>query len=244
MYGPDVLLRMAVQFVVAFGAAMVLTTMLQVLVVRIVTPPWTLTMVQEGWEAGRLPKRRVRSLERMGEHGPRAIVASEDARFFLHDGFDNEAICTAVRDAWNGKRLRGASTISQQVAKNVFLWGGRSFRRKVLEAWYTFWLEALVPKKRILEIYLNVAETGPLTFGLEAGARHHFGKRAAELSRSEAGRLAGILPNPARNVSGKAAWERATWIASHPAPYPGDRWFERVEAAWEREGHSLVSCLF
>lgn len=136
----------------AFVAALLVTTVLQVVVVRVVGPPWTLTMLERAISERSWPSRMPRRLERLGPHGPRAVVASEDARFFLHDGFDTRAICRAVRDASRGKRLRGASTITQQVAKNVFLWGGRSYTRKVVEAWYTFWLERLVPKQRILEL--------------------------------------------------------------------------------------------
>lgn len=222
----------------------VLASILQVLVVRMITPPWTLRMIEVAQETGRWPERRVRSLARLGDAGPRAFVASEDARFFLHGGFDNRAICKAVRDATKGERLRGASTISQQVAKNVFLWNGRSWRRKVLEVWYTWWLEALVPKERILELYVNVAETGPGVFGLEAGARHHFGKSAAALTPTEAGRLAGVLPRPGRAIGGKAAWSRATWIAEHPAPFPGDRLYPVIEREFQAGNQSLLGCFF
>ena len=244
LLGPRRLILRAVQAGAVWLVAVLFTTLLQVVVVRFVTPPWTLTMVAEAREAGTWPSRRVRRLAKLGEYGPRAIVASEDARFFLHQGFDNEAICSAVKDAMGGKRLRGASTITQQVAKNVFLSQSRSLPRKVVEAWYTFWLERFAPKDRILELYVNVAEMGPATFGLEAASRHHFNKPAASLDRSEAGRLAGILPNPARSVNGKAAWSRATWVANHPAPFPGDRYFDRIQAKWREDQHSLVGCFF
>lgn len=244
MPNPARLLWPVLRIVIAV-AAIQLTTVVQVVVVRFVTPPWTVTMVQEGIEERGFPRRRSRSLERLGQRGPRAFVASEDARFFLHSGFDTESICKSIRDGVSGKRrLRGASTISQQVAKNVFLWQGRSLARKGLELWYAFWLEVLVPKERILELYLNVAETGPRTFGLEAGARLHFGKSAAELTSSEAGRMAGILPNPDWSIDGKAAWSRATWIANHPAPFPGDRLYGVILKEYEGGGYGLLSCLF
>ncbi|MBX2798986.1 MAG: transglycosylase domain-containing protein [Myxococcales bacterium] len=226
-------------------AAIQLTTLVQVIVVRFVTPPWTITMVQEAVEERGWPRRRVRSLQALGSRGPRAIVASEDARFFLHSGFDGRAICTSIKDGVTGKRrLRGASTITQQVAKNVFLWQGRSLVRKAMEFWYAFWLERLLPKERILELYLSVAETGPRTFGLEAGARHHFGTSAAELTSSQAGRIAGILPNPDRSIDGKAAWTRAKWIAGHPAPFPGDKGFQMIYDNFHEKGNGLFSCLF
>ncbi len=236
-------LPLTAKVLAALFTACVLTTWLQILVVGVITPPWTITMLERGAQEGAWPHRRVRSLERLGEVGPRAVVASEDARFFLHQGFDTASMCEAIRDRIRrGKRLRGASTITQQVAKNVFLWSGRTARRKLVEAWYAFWLERLLSKERILELYLNVAETGPNTFGLEAGARHHFGKPAAKLDRSEAGRLAGILPNPRWSVSGKAAWSRATWIAQHPAPFPGDPYFEKTVERFRASPHGLLSC--
>ncbi|HHO54070.1 MAG TPA: monofunctional biosynthetic peptidoglycan transglycosylase [Deltaproteobacteria bacterium] len=220
-----------------------LASILQVWVVRFVTPPWTLTMVQAGIEARTLPRRRVARLEALGEHGPRAFVASEDARFYLHHGFDLEAICGAVRASLSGGRLRGGSSISQQVAKNVFLWQGRSWLRKGLEAWYTVWLEVLLPKDRILELYVNVAQTGPHTFGLEAGSGLHFNKPAASLSPGEAGRLAGILPDPTRSISGGAARRRASWIKANPAPFPGDPGYDLVLDAYRSRRHGLLSCL-
>jgi monofunctional biosynthetic peptidoglycan transglycosylase len=128
-----------------------------------------------------------------------AAVASEDQRFAAHGGFDFDSIRDAVEDRLDGGRLRGASTISQQVAKNLFLWPGQSFVRKSLEAWLTLWIEALWPKRRILEVYLNVAQFGPCTFGVEAAARRYFGKPAAALGAREAALLAAALPSPARS---------------------------------------------
>ncbi|MEM6930939.1 MAG: biosynthetic peptidoglycan transglycosylase, partial [Myxococcota bacterium] len=134
------------------------------------------------------------------------------------------------------------STISQQVAKNVFLFQRRSWIRKGVEAWYTLWLETVLSKDRILELYVNVAETGPAVFGLEAGARHHFGKRARELTRSEAGRLSGILPNPSWSIDGKSAWSRASFVVKHPAPWPGDPGFELQRRHFEEQPHGPWSC--
>lgn len=126
-----------------------------------------------------------------------AVVAAEDQKFPRHRGFDLEAIGDALDDAEAGGRLRGASTISQQVAKNLFLWPGRSFLRKSLEAWLTVWLEALWPKRRILEVYLNVAELGgPGVFGAEAASRRCFGRPAAALGARDAALLAATLPSP------------------------------------------------
>lgn len=227
-------------FAVVAGLGMLATSVLQVVVVSFVTPPWTLTMIERGAELERWPSRRVRSLPRLGDDGPRAFVASEDAKFFLHHGFDWRAICSVASSGGS----RGASTISQQVAKNVFLWQARSYVRKGLEAWYTLWLETFLSKRRILELYMNVAETGPAVFGLEAGARHHFDKPALKLTKSEVGRIAGILPNPTRPVDGKLAWQRATFVARHPAPFPGDKGFDLQLRHFDKEPHGPWSCVW
>ncbi len=127
-----------------------------------------------------------------------AVIAAEDQKFLEHQGFDLEAIDKAWTDAQRGRRLRGASTISQQVAKNLFLWPGQSWFRKSLEAWFTLWIEMLWPKQRILEVYLNSAEFGRGVWGVEAASRHFFHKPAAMLNRHEAALLAAVLPNPKR----------------------------------------------
>jgi monofunctional glycosyltransferase len=127
-----------------------------------------------------------------------AVVASEDQRFPLHSGFDFKQIQKALDDAERGRRARGASTISQQVAKNLFLWNGRSWIRKGLEAWFTVLIEWLWPKQRILEVYLNIAEFGRGIYGAEAASQAFFHHNAARLSREQAARLAAVLPNPIR----------------------------------------------
>ena len=127
-----------------------------------------------------------------------AVVSSEDQLFPAHYGFDFKSMYNAFKYNWRGRKIRGASTISQQVAKNVFLWHGRSYVRKVMEVYFTFLIELIWGKERILEIYLNVAETGPMTFGVEAAAQRYYGKPAAALSRTEAARIAAVLPNPRR----------------------------------------------
>lgn len=136
------------------------------------------------------------ALERVSPHLLRAVIASEDARFCGHHGFDLDAIEDAIEDYAEGGRLRGASTISQQTAKNLFLWPGGGMPRKGVEAWLTVLVEALWPKRRILETYLNVAEWGPGLYGAEAAARAHFRKPASALSVHEAALLAAVLPNP------------------------------------------------
>ncbi|OJU21683.1 MAG: monofunctional biosynthetic peptidoglycan transglycosylase [Afipia sp. 62-7] len=128
---------------------------------------------------------------------PRSVVAAEDAKFCFHSGIDWDSVQDVLEDAQDGEVSRGGSTITQQVAKNLFLWPGRSFVRKALEFPLALWIDYILPKKRILELYLNVAELGPAgQFGADAGARYAFGRPASALSAHEAALLASILPNP------------------------------------------------
>lgn len=153
--------------------------------------------------------------EQISRHAAVAVIAAEDQRFLEHDGFDFEAIDRALTDAQRGRRLRGASTISQQVAKNLFLWPGQSWLRKGLEAWFTMWIELLWPKQRILEVYLNSAEFGRGVWGVEAASRLYFRKPAAGLNRPEAALLAAVLPSPKRfRVADPSAYlrQRQDWI--------------------------------
>ena len=144
-----------------------------------------------------------------------AVVAAEDQLFPHHHGFDVESIREAWTDRRNGGRSRGASTISQQVAKNLYLWSGQSWVRKGVEAYLTIWIELLWPKQRILEVYLNIAQFGPCTFGVTAAADEFFGKAPADLTLAEASRLAAVLPSPARmrvEAPGPHARSQAAWI--------------------------------
>lgn len=153
----------------------------------------------------------------------RAVLASEDDRFYLHFGMDFVELQKALDRRQRGGKLRGASTLTQQVAKNLFLWNGRSFVRKGLEAYLALWLELLLTKERILDLYLNLAEWGPNEFGAESGARKHFGKSAFALTRDEAARMAAILPAPRRwSPRGSIASKRVGVILSRMAyPAPG-----------------------
>jgi monofunctional biosynthetic peptidoglycan transglycosylase len=141
----------------------------------------------------------------------RAVIAAEDGKFCSHEGFDREAIEDALENNRQGGRIRGGSTISQQTAKNVLLWQGGGYVRKGFEAWFTVLIEQIWGKRRIMEVYLNVAETGLGTYGMEAGAQRYFGKSAASLTPLEAARMAAALPQPkqraVRNPSG--------WLARH-----------------------------
>jgi monofunctional glycosyltransferase len=146
---------------------------------------------------------------------PISLVAAEDQKFPFHRGFDIDAIRDALADAGDGERLRGASTISQQVAKNLFLWNGRSFVRKGLEAWFTLLIETLWPKQRILEVYLNIAEFGTGTYGVGAASERYFRTTPARLTARQSALLAAVLPNPARlKVDRPSPYvlRRAAWI--------------------------------
>jgi monofunctional biosynthetic peptidoglycan transglycosylase len=170
------------------------------------------------WFAGergfRLRQRWV-PLREVSRELPIALVAAEDQKFPLHHGFDVEAIREAIEDAEEGERLRGASTISQQTAKNLFLWNGRSFVRKGLEAYFTVLIELCWPKQRIIEVYLNVAEFGDGIYGAGAASDVYFRKTPGALTAREAALLAAVLPNPRRlRVDKPSAYvqRRAAWI--------------------------------
>ena len=158
-------------------------------------PPITLTQIGGLLEYGKL-KRDYISYDEMGTHVKKAVIASEDQAFFSHNGFDYKAIEKAMKHNEQGKKLRGGSTISQQTAKNVFLWQGRSWIRKGLEAVYTFIIELVWSKDIILERYLNSIEMGRGVFGVEAASEYYFNKNAKDLTKSEAAWIAAILPNP------------------------------------------------
>lgn len=167
---------------------------LWVLAYRWVDPPGGFYMASEAWRLGGV-ERDWRDLDAIAPGLARSVMAAEDARFCDHVGFDFAAIREAIAERERG-RVRGASTISQQVAKNVFLWHDPSWLRKGLEAGFTVLVEAFWPKRRILEVYLNTAEFGPGVFGAEAAARHHFGRGADGLSDDQVARLAAVLPAP------------------------------------------------
>jgi len=182
------LLRFLVMAIVWFmGLSLAL-----VVLYRFVPVPVTATMLMDDngftkdWEP----------LSRIDRNMVSAVIAGEDGKFCEHDGFDREAIQAAIRRNQQGGRIRGGSTISQQTAKNVFLWQGGGYFRKGLEAWFTLLIENIWGKRRIMEVYLNVAETGIGTYGVEAGSQRYFEHSAARLSQDEAARVAAALPLP------------------------------------------------
>ena len=179
-----------------FIAGFIVLSLAAVALWRFVPVPVTATMLLDGngitknWE----------SLSNIDRNMVSAVIAAEDGKFCSHNGFDTEAIEQAIAERLSGERERGASTISQQTAKNVFLWQGGGFFRKGLEAWFTFLIETFWTKRRIMEVYLNVAETGIGTYGVEAGAIRYFNHSAARLSPDEASRMAAALPSPKRRA--------------------------------------------
>ncbi|QFU00686.1 Penicillin-binding protein 2D [Halomonas sp. THAF5a] len=214
----------------------VVASVVLVLVLRVVPVFGSMVMVErkvQAWSAGEALdlRHQWRPWARLADSAKLAVIAAEDQRFPEHHGFD----LVQLRQAWeasrNGGRLRGASTISQQTAKNLFLWTGRSWVRKGLEAWFTLLIEALWPKQRILEVYLNIVEWDSGVFGLEAAARHYFGISAGELNAYQASRLAAILPDPrGRDAArpGPLVERRSAWIRQQMRNLGGTRFLERL----------------
>jgi monofunctional biosynthetic peptidoglycan transglycosylase len=200
------ILRYAVVLTVGLAAASVGWVALY----RVVPPPATLLMLIRSVEGTGITKDWT-GLDGISPHLVRAVIGAEDSRFCRHGGFDWDALQDAWEDNQSGGRMRGGSTISMQTAKNAFLWPGRTYVRKGVEAWFTFWLELLWPKARTMEIYLNIVEWGDGIYGAEAAARSHFRKSAADLTRREAAMLAAVLPNPRR------------WSPASPTRYIGAR---------------------
>jgi len=209
-------------------AALALAPLPCILLLGVINPP--VTMVMLGRVTDRLlngerpvwPAHQPVAREDFSPHLRRAVLASEDDRFYLHRGIDFVELEKALERRQAGGRLRGASTLTQQVVKNVFLWNGRSFIRKGMEAYLALCMDFLLSKDRILDLYLNLAEWGPNAFGAEAGARYHFGKSAKSLTREEAARMAAILPSPQRwPAKGRVASARIGRIMrrmQYPAP--------------------------
>jgi len=217
--------------------AWLVLTIVPVLLLRWLPPVTSAYMVEARVEALRTGERGYRtdyqwaSLERISPQAAIAVVASEDQTFPLNYGFDLQSIRGAVRAAERGRRLRGASTISQQVARNLFLWPGRSFVRKGIEAYFTVLLEALWPKERILEVYLNVAQFGRGIYGVEAAARQFYHEPAARLSAGQAALLAAVLPNPVHwhveRPSRFVAWKQQ-WILAQMRNLGGAAYLREV----------------
>jgi monofunctional biosynthetic peptidoglycan transglycosylase len=212
---------------------------LSVAALRWVNPPLSAFMLENQMEAW---SKRDRSyvfrhhwvdLDKISPNLPLAVVASEDQKFPAHWGFDVEAIEKAYAMNQHSHRIHGASTISQQVAKNLFLWSGRSYFRKGLEAYLTVLIEAFLPKRRILEIYLNIAEFGYGTYGAEAAAQRFFHKPAASLTRDDSAVLAAVLPNPERLLAAAPSayvQQRRDWILGQMQALGGPEMLSEIDA--------------
>ncbi|GED21366.1 monofunctional biosynthetic peptidoglycan transglycosylase [Halomonas halmophila] len=195
-------------------------SVLLVLMFRVIPVGGSMVMIErkiEAWLAGESLdiRQEWRPWAALSDNAKLAVLAAEDQRFPDHHGIDFIELRNALQASLNGDELRGASTITQQTAKNLFLWTDRSWVRKALEAWFTLWLELLWPKERILEVYLNIVEWDAGVFGLEAAAQHYFGVSAAKLSLAQASRLAAILPNPrgwSASRPNNHVLQRSRWI--------------------------------
>jgi monofunctional biosynthetic peptidoglycan transglycosylase len=200
-------------------AGFILVTWIPVLLLRWLEPPATAFMLHQTQGADRGTIRyRWTDWPELGSAAALAVMAAEDQKFPQHYGFDVVAIQDAVLDRLDGKSLRGASTITQQVAKNLFLWPGQSFLRKGIEAYFTAIIELSWSKKRILEMYLNIAEFGPGIYGIPAASRIYFEKTPRQLTDADAALLAAVLPNPKRfqvNRPSEHVRERQRWILQH-----------------------------
>ena len=218
---------------IAVAAALLLIVFPPALTVgyKFVPPPLTILMIERLFQGHGLDK-HWRGLDDISPALPSAVIAAEDARFCQHHGFDFAAMrAAALHNERRPGKVRGGSTISQQTAKNVFLWPSRDYVRKGLEAWFTVLEEAIWGKRRILEVYLNVVEWGQGIYGAEAAAERYFGKDAADLTPVEAARLAAILPDPLK------------WKAVHPGRYVQRRSASIVARARVVRGDKLAACL-
>lgn len=232
-------LRRLATFLAWTVGGLVLASFLAVLALRWVAPLSSAFMIN-GYLEARLAHDaswhldyRWTPYERISRHVKLAVIASEDQKFAFHPGFDFEAIDAAIKERERGKRLRGASTITQQVAKNLFLWPGPSFVRKGLEAYLTMLIELCWPKQRILEVYLNVAEFGPGIYGVGAAGPRFFRTDPAHLTQAQGALLAAVLPNPRKlRVDRPSAYvyRRQAWIMEQMNVLGGAEYIREVEA--------------
>jgi monofunctional biosynthetic peptidoglycan transglycosylase len=237
--------RRLLRWLLRGALAFVLVSLLAVLALRFLDPPTSAFMLARGiaaWradEAGYTLRHRWVPIDRIAPTLPIALVAAEDQKFPYHHGFDLESIGKVLKASDGDAPTRGASTISQQVAKNLFLWSGRSWVRKGLEAWFTALIELAWPKQRILEVYANVAEFGDGVYGAEAAAQHYYGKPAARLSAREAARLAAVLPNPKRLRVGQPSPyvnSRTLWIEQQVRQLGGPAYLDAPAPSAEADG--------
>jgi len=234
-------IRRLVRWVAWLVGGWIVVTVISVLILRWVDLPTSAFMLSARTQAALAGDRTFRlryqwvDYDHISRYAPLAVIAAEDQRFAEHWGFDFKSIDESIREHRNGrgKRLRGASTISQQVAKNLFLWNGKSFVRKGLEAYFTLLIEALWPKQRIIEVYLNIAEFGRGVYGVEAASRHFFRRPAGQLNAEQSALLAAVLPNPQRfkvNAPSRYVRSRQSWILSQMRGLGGRSYLFAVES--------------
>src|SRR5690349_17215992 len=231
---PDELVTQMFRWILWLLVLLLLLSVGSVGLLRWADPPTTAFMVRERLMTGQPARYRWVDWEQISPHIKVAVIASEDQKFPEHHGFDLDSINDALEDRERGRRVRGASTLTQQVAKNLFLWPGQSWIRKGLEAYFTVLIETLWPKQRILEVYLNVAEFGRGVFGVGAASETYFHKPAARLSAFDSALLAAVLPNPkrmrAQSPSGYVL-SRQQWIMQQMRSLGGTGLLKQMESA-------------
>lgn len=231
-------LRRIIGWIIWLSLLFLTLSLLIVLLLRWVSPPVSSFMMQSYLHSVRSGQEKAPEInytwvafDAIAPQLALAVIAAEDQKFPQHRGFDVAAIRSALQESVQGKRLRGASTISQQVSKNLFLWSGRSFFRKGLEAWFTLLIEMFWPKQRILEVYLNIIELGELTFGVEAASQRFFGKAASQVNGQEAALLAAVLPNPLLyqvDTPSQHVRKRQAWILEQMRRLGGITYLEKL----------------
>ncbi|AZS22875.1 MULTISPECIES: monofunctional biosynthetic peptidoglycan transglycosylase [unclassified Caulobacter] len=222
--------RLLRNLLLALFLVLVAGPVVAVILYRFIPPPVTPLMVIRAVE-GRGLDHRWRSMDKISPTLPRALIAAEDAKFCDHRGFDFEALQKAYENNESGRKIRGGSTISQQTAKNVFLWPGRSYVRKGLEAWFTVLIETFWGKRRIMEVYMNSIEYGSGIYGAEAAAQRYFGVSADKLTQAQSARLAAILPSPLK------------WKVIKPGKYVAKRSKKIGKASGAVRRDGLADCL-
>ena len=224
-------IRKALRWSLRLLAAFVLITWLPILALRWFEPPFTAFMLMHNSETLSATQYHWRDRDELGDAFALSVMAAEDQNFPNHHGLDVHAIAKALEDREQTGRLRGASGITQQLAKNLFLWPGRSLLRKALEAYLAVVMEVLLPKHRILELYLNVVELGPGVYGLPAAARVVFASAPHTFSIEQAALLAAVLPNPRRlkaTAPSDYVRERQAWIADQAARLQREGWLTQI----------------
>lgn len=216
-------IRKTILYIIVFQFAYIIA-------LKWINPPFTITQLTSLIEGKSLKRDYVDAAE-MSRTIKLAVIAAEDQQFAQHSGFDLKGIQKAMEHNEKGKSLRGGSTISQQVAKNVFLWQGRTWVRKGLEAYFTFMIELIWGKERILEMYLNVSEMGIGVYGIEAASHYYFQKPAKDLTKDEAAKIAVVLPNPKKynvNPADRLVTRRAAWVKRQMNNLSGDPAIEKI----------------